>query len=530
MTLLPSRACLSALALAVALVPVAAKPADAATKKHHRHHHAARTVAKKAVHPQRAAAESVTPAPAPAPAAPTVTSVISIGGYVFYNLSYAQAVEAYQALVAAAPAGSTPPPVTSVSVTTTVGGSASVRGRPGRSAERAADQPVVAEPSAARPRTTFRISTGRPPSASTPRRLAGLDGVRGLAALFVVINHIFERAFPRLSGRPGAVLGGLVHLRPVRRRRVHRAVRLLARAVAGPPRLAARRRGPVRAAPGLADPAAVLGRPGVQPHRGVARRPAAGQGAPERKSVAVNGLLCRTSSARPPPTGAFWSLAIEAQLYVVFPLLLLRSAGSGAVAMVAAVTLAVATVGVWARTSPRSLMLQSSPDLAALFALGVAAAGIVPATLPAGPRRGPGSHSPRPSRGRDDRWPGSVRTLDHLFWVDLALGPAIGCLLAALAPVARGLAPGLLDTRPLRRLGAYSYSLYLTHFPIVVACTTGRGGPVPPGRAGVPSSRRPWSLPLTIAFAHVFASVFETPFRRRLASSRNREAVAGVAS
>jgi hypothetical protein len=127
-TLLPTRACLSALALAVALVPVAAKPADAATKKHHRHHHAARTVAKKAVHPQRAAAESVTPAPAatpaPAPAAPAVTSVISIGGYVFYNLSYAQAVEAYQALVATAPAGSTPPPVTSVSVTTTVGGTA----------------------------------------------------------------------------------------------------------------------------------------------------------------------------------------------------------------------------------------------------------------------------------------------------------------------------------------------------------------------------------------------------------------------
>src|SRR2546430_10448002 len=27
-------------------------------------------------------------------------------------------------------------------------------------------------------------------------RIAGLDGVRGLAALYVVVNHIFERAFP----------------------------------------------------------------------------------------------------------------------------------------------------------------------------------------------------------------------------------------------------------------------------------------------------------------------------------------------
>src|SRR3954462_4955538 len=28
------------------------------------------------------------------------------------------------------------------------------------------------------------------------QRLAGLDGVRGLAAVFVVVNHVFLRAFP----------------------------------------------------------------------------------------------------------------------------------------------------------------------------------------------------------------------------------------------------------------------------------------------------------------------------------------------
>jgi hypothetical protein len=117
-TVLRTRALLSALALSVALVPVAAKPAGAATKKHHRHH-PARTTRR----PQRAAAETVTPAPAATPA-PTVTSVISIGGYVFYNVTYAEAVQRYTALVAAAPAGATPPPVTSVSLTTTVGGSA----------------------------------------------------------------------------------------------------------------------------------------------------------------------------------------------------------------------------------------------------------------------------------------------------------------------------------------------------------------------------------------------------------------------
>src|SRR4051794_41557797 len=33
-------------------------------------------------------------------------------------------------------------------------------------------------------------------TAAPPRRLAGLDGIRGLAALFVVVNHVFLRAFP----------------------------------------------------------------------------------------------------------------------------------------------------------------------------------------------------------------------------------------------------------------------------------------------------------------------------------------------
>jgi hypothetical protein len=119
-----TRTRLAALALAVALVPLAAGTADAAYKPHHRH--GVVTKRKKAVTAKRAAAKpAATPAPAavpaPAPAA-APTSVISIGGYIFYNLTYEQAVAAYQAAVAAG--GPPPPPVTSVSVTTTVGGTA----------------------------------------------------------------------------------------------------------------------------------------------------------------------------------------------------------------------------------------------------------------------------------------------------------------------------------------------------------------------------------------------------------------------
>jgi hypothetical protein len=120
------RSHLAALALALVVVPFAAGPADAATK----HHRAkAKHAVTKTVKAKRVAAKPAAPvaAPAPAPVAapaatPTVNSVISIGGYVFYNLTYAEAADAYAAAVAAAPAGYIPPPVTSVSVTTTIVG------------------------------------------------------------------------------------------------------------------------------------------------------------------------------------------------------------------------------------------------------------------------------------------------------------------------------------------------------------------------------------------------------------------------
>jgi hypothetical protein len=110
----------AALTLAIALVPTVAGPADAASKrrKHKPKHTTTKTATAKRATPKRTApAAAATPAVAPAP---TFTSVIAIGGYVFYNLTYAEAVAAYTAAVAAAPAGYTPPPVTSVSVTTTI--------------------------------------------------------------------------------------------------------------------------------------------------------------------------------------------------------------------------------------------------------------------------------------------------------------------------------------------------------------------------------------------------------------------------
>jgi peptidoglycan/LPS O-acetylase OafA/YrhL len=71
-----------------------------------------------------------------------------------------------------------------------------------------------------------------------------------------------------------------------------------------------------------------------------------------------------------------------------------------------------------------------------------------------------------------------------------------------------------LNTPPLRRLGSFSYSLYLTHAPIVVVVNEALVADRV--RQGVPSFLVSVALvvPLTIAFAWLFAAAFEYPFQK----------------
>jgi peptidoglycan/LPS O-acetylase OafA/YrhL len=350
-----------------------------------------------------------------------------------------------------------------------------------------------------------------------PARLAGLDGLRGLAALFVVVNHVFLRAFPGypvdrapfwagwfIYGRFAVVVfivlsGFSLALSPARH-----GWRL-----DGISRFAARRARRILPAywAALAFSLAVAW----------LVIPPPGQGVPDAKSVLVNGLLVQNLVGAPSPNRSFWSMAIEAQLYVVFPLLLLMVRRWGAIVMVATVTLIVVAVGLIGPHVRRLdvFVIHSPPDLAALFAVGVLTAGIVGASRAR--RSWPWAWLALAAVApvlATIWWQGSVWTLDHLFWVDLALGPAIACLLAALATGHPAPLVRLLDARPMRTLGSSSYSLYLTHGPIVVVVyeriVAGRV------RQGVPAFLVALALvlPLTIVFARVFASVFEAPFLR----------------
>ena len=360
--------------------------------------------------------------------------------------------------------------------------------------------------------------------------MAGLEGVRGLAALFVVINHVFLRAFPGypvdhapfwagwfIYGRFAVVVfivlsGFSLALSPARD-----GWRL--GGVSGFARRRALRILPAYYA-ALAFSLAVAW----------LIVPPPGQGVPDAKSVVVNGLLVQNLVDARTPDQSFWSIAVEAQLYIVFPLLLVMVRRWGAVVMVATVTLIVAAVGILAAHVSRLnvFVIQSPPDLAALFAVGVLSAGIVGASAArrSWPWAGLALAAAAPVLAII-AWRGSVWTLDHLFWVDLALGPAVACLLAGLATGRPAPLLRLLDARPIRHLGASSYSLYLTHGPIVVVVyekiVAGRVSP------GVPAFVVSLALvlPLTIAFARVFASVFEIPFRRSSSRSNPRRASRG---
>jgi peptidoglycan/LPS O-acetylase OafA/YrhL len=354
------------------------------------------------------------------------------------------------------------------------------------------------------------------------RRLAGLEGIRGLAALFVVVHHIFLHAFPGSAverapfwagwlvyGRFAVVVFIVLSGFSLALSAARHGWRL--DGVLGFARRRARRILPAYWAAlafSLAVAWLVL--------------PPPGEGVPGAKSALVNGLLVQNLAGGPSPNTSFWSMAVEAQLYVLFPLLLLMVRRWSALVMVATVTVVVATVGIVGPHVSRldTFVIQSPPDLAALFALGVLTAGIVGASRAR--RSWPWAWLALAAAApvlATIWWQGSMWTLDHLFWVDLALGPAIACLLAGLATGRPAPLLRLLDSRPIRDLGSSSYSLYLTHAPIVVVVYGLIVAPwVGHGAAAFVLSLA-LVVPLTIVFARVFAALFENPVRWRRSPS-----------
>ncbi|MEU1339997.1 acyltransferase [Streptomyces sp. NPDC005827] len=353
-------------------------------------------------------------------------------------------------------------------------------------------------------------------AARVPRQVAGLDGLRGLAALYVVLFHCWLYTFPGypdssapfwldglMFGRLAVVFflvlsGFSLAISPARhgwrltgvgeflRRRAWRIL---------PPYWAA-------LALSLAVSWFVV--------------PASHFGPPTGATALVYGLVAQDVFTAPTPNGAFWSIGVEAELYLLFPLLLFLRRRRGAVVLAVCVTLPVVAGGLLAaHANPVEGDNWLAPHLAPVFAAGVIGAGIVTAS----------------DRIRRLPWGwlaalaalpvlalgvlrGSVWTVNHYFWIDLAIAPAMTMLLAAVATGRPAVLVRLLTARPVHRLGGFSYSLYLIHLPIVLAVIR-RVAPHFVAR-GLPTFcfTLAVALPVSVLGAWLFAKVFETPFKR----------------
>ncbi|WP_239116688.1 acyltransferase family protein [Planotetraspora phitsanulokensis] len=356
-----------------------------------------------------------------------------------------------------------------------------------------------------------------PPSTPPARgRLAGLDGIRGLAALFVVLHHCWLMSFSGFPSDTGPwwlsplvyghfavvvfiVLSGFsLAVSPARNDWQVGGLRRFAR------RRAWRILPPYWAA--LVFSLAIAWTLVPQP----------GEGVPTGKTVVLYGLLLQDIAGSPSPNGAFWSIAVEAQLYIVFPLMLLVLRRAGAIVMLGLVTAVVVAIGLLASgVAVVDALMRLTPQFAVLFAIGIVAAGVVN----------------RPERRRPAPLPwlallfalpvvaliavrGSAWTVDHFFWIDLAIGPAVGFLLAAVATGRPSVLVRVLDTRPIRSLGSFSYSLYLTHAPIVVVLSTMVVSPHMSPGLGKFLVTAALAVPLSLVVGRLFAAVFEIPFQR----------------
>ena len=347
-------------------------------------------------------------------------------------------------------------------------------------------------------------------------RVQALDGIRGVAALYVVLHHCWMLTFHGYPANTGpAWLGWLVygHLAVVAFIVLSGFSLAMAPARHGwrldaVSHFARRRAWRILPAYWAALTVSLLIAWAVTPQ--LHSRP------PTDRSVVVYGLFLQDVFKAPIPNAAFWSIAVEVELYLVFPLLLLMRRRLGGVVMLGVVLLPVVVAGLLRPSLANADKLTGmAPQFAPLFAAGVLAAGVCVAR----------------ERLRRMRWAwlaaaaaapvlllvivnGSVWTVDHYYWIDLAISPAIALLLAALAAGQAGALTRLLTSRPLQDLGACSYSLYLIHVPILLVVSRKLAGPI--AGPGLPAF---WvtvavGASLAVLAARQFARVFEAPFLR----------------
>ncbi|MFJ2396760.1 acyltransferase family protein [Streptomyces sp. NPDC087843] len=355
-----------------------------------------------------------------------------------------------------------------------------------------------------------------PDAASGLTHVPGLDGLRGLAALYVLLFHCWLLTFPGFPDNSGpSWLGWLMYGRL--------AVVLFLVLSGFSLAISAARKGWQ-----LGSLAGFLRRRAwrILPPYWAALVfslvvawsvvPASHFGPPSGKSILVYGLVAQDVYTAPTPNGAFWSIGVEAELYLAFPVLLLIRRRLGALVLVTGVTLMVVARGLLASDAlPVEGVNGLTPNLAPVFVAGLVGAGVVVA--------------PEKIRRLPWHWlaalaalpvlclvviKGSIWTVDHYFWMDLAVVPAMTLLLVAVSTGKPDFLTKLLSTRAVRGLGNFSYSLYLIHLPIIMIVVR-KVAPhyVSPGLPTFGFTLMV-GLPASVLGAWLFSEVFEMPFKR----------------
>lgn len=205
--------------------------------------------------------------------------------------------------------------------------------------------------------------------------------------------------------------------------------------------------------------------------------------------------------------GVLWSIAIEAQLYLVFPLLVWSLWRWGRPATLVG-ALIVAGAALWLVPGAGKLYFWFLP----LFGAGMAAAHLAfRPDLRRGVRPNAASLLAVALVGLT-----LLGTLGKIMiaWTDLAFGFAVAAFLYRVVVAPGSLSERLLAWRPLVGLGVFSYSLYLVHHPMLQVFWSLKPHVFVSSRASL-AYLLVVALPLIVAFAWGFAQLFERPFMAR---------------